>query len=50
MLMRFVMKWIAKKAGAETDTSRDYEYTNWAALDSFTNEFADEISLVARSV
>jgi menaquinone-dependent protoporphyrinogen oxidase len=49
MLMRFVMKTIARKAGAETDTSRDYEYTNWAALDHFVNEFADQISLAARA-
>ena len=40
-LLRFVMKQIAKKAGAETDTSRDYEYTDWAALDKFVDEFCD---------
>jgi menaquinone-dependent protoporphyrinogen oxidase len=49
MLMRFVMKTIARKAGAETDTSRDYEYTNWAALDHFVNEFADQVSIAARA-
>jgi menaquinone-dependent protoporphyrinogen oxidase len=43
VLVRFVMKWIAKKAGAETDTSRDYEYTDWAALDRFVDEFADRV-------
>jgi menaquinone-dependent protoporphyrinogen oxidase len=42
-LIRFVMKRIAKSVGAETDTSRDYEYTDWAALDRFVNEFADEV-------
>jgi menaquinone-dependent protoporphyrinogen oxidase len=42
-LVRFVMRRIAKKAGAETDTSRDYEYTNWAALDKFVDEFCAEI-------
>src|SRR5262245_31666514 len=42
-LVRFVMKRIAKSAGAETDTSRDYQYTDWDALDRFVNEFADEI-------
>jgi menaquinone-dependent protoporphyrinogen oxidase len=41
-LVRFVMKRIAKQAGAETDTSRDYEYTDWRALDDFTDEFANE--------
>jgi menaquinone-dependent protoporphyrinogen oxidase len=43
-LICFVMRRIAKKAGAETDTSRDYEYTDWVALDHFVDEVADEIS------
>jgi menaquinone-dependent protoporphyrinogen oxidase len=43
-LIRFVMRRIAKKAGAETDTSRDYEYTDWVALDHFVEEVAEEIS------
>jgi len=42
-LVRFVMKRIARKAGAATDTSRDYDYTDWAALDKFVKEFAAEI-------
>jgi menaquinone-dependent protoporphyrinogen oxidase len=42
-LVRFVMKQIARKAGASTDTSRDHEYTDWAALDRFAEELADEI-------
>jgi menaquinone-dependent protoporphyrinogen oxidase len=37
-IVRFVMKQIARKAGAPTDTSRDYEFTDWAALDRFVNE------------
>ena len=43
-LIRCVMRRIAKKAGAETDTSRDYEYTDWVALGHFVDEVADEIS------
>lgn len=43
-LVRFVMKRIARSVGAETDTSRDYEYTNWEALDQFVEHFAGEIS------
>ena len=39
-LIRFVMKRIARKAGAPTDTSRDYEFTNWPALDTFIREGA----------
>jgi menaquinone-dependent protoporphyrinogen oxidase len=43
VLMRFIMKWIAKESGGDTDTSRDYEYTDWVALDRFVEEFAAEI-------
>jgi len=43
-LIRFVMRRIARKAGAATDTSRDYEYTDWVALDRFVEEVAGEIS------
>ena len=39
-LIRFVMKRIARKAGAPTDTSRDYEFTNWSALDAFIGDAA----------
>jgi menaquinone-dependent protoporphyrinogen oxidase len=42
-LVRFLMKRIAKKAGTGTDTFRDYDYTDWAALDGFADEFANEI-------
>jgi menaquinone-dependent protoporphyrinogen oxidase len=38
-LMRFIMKRISQKAGGATDTSRDYDYTDWAALDRFVDEF-----------
>jgi menaquinone-dependent protoporphyrinogen oxidase len=43
-LVRFVMKRIAKKAGAATDTSLDYEYTDWVGIDRFVDELADELS------
>lgn len=33
--IRFVMRRIAAKAGGDTDTSRDYEYTDWAAVERF---------------
>ncbi|MFI5307089.1 MAG: flavodoxin domain-containing protein [Polyangiales bacterium] len=42
-LIRFVMKRISKAEGGDTDTSRDYEYTDWVALDRFVDELADEI-------
>jgi menaquinone-dependent protoporphyrinogen oxidase len=46
-LLRFVMKQIAKKAGASTETSQDYEYTDWVALDRFVEELATEFSRTA---
>ena len=39
-LVRFLMKRIARKAGAPTDASRDYEFTDWPALDRFVDELA----------
>jgi menaquinone-dependent protoporphyrinogen oxidase len=46
-LIRFLMKRIAKKAGGDTDTTRDFEYTDWADLRSFAMEFGE---LVERSL
>jgi menaquinone-dependent protoporphyrinogen oxidase len=45
VLVRFVMQRIARKVGADTDTSRDYEYTDWEDLDRFVDEFASEIQV-----
>ena len=41
---RFIMKRIARKNGAPTDTSRDYDFTNWADLGVFVHQFAEELS------
>ncbi len=41
-LMRFVMKGIAKSEGLSTDTTKDHDYTNWAALDRFAAELVSE--------
>jgi menaquinone-dependent protoporphyrinogen oxidase len=30
---------IAAKEGGPVDTSQDYEFTDWAALDEFTMDF-----------
>ena len=29
--------------GGETDTSRDYEYTDWVAVERFAGEFAQRL-------
>jgi len=41
-LVRFFMRRISAHAGGDTDTSRDYEYTDWDAVDRFASEFIDE--------
>lgn len=38
-LKRWIMKRIVSKAGGDTDTSRDYEYTDWEELRAFAEEF-----------
>lgn len=38
-LIRWVMKRIAKKEHADTDTSRDYDYTDWNSLGRIVEEF-----------
>jgi menaquinone-dependent protoporphyrinogen oxidase len=38
--IRLLMKLIVGHAGGETDASRDYEYTDWAAVERFALEFA----------
>jgi menaquinone-dependent protoporphyrinogen oxidase len=42
-LVRLIMRQIAKIAGAATDTSRDYVYTDWVGLDNFVAELAEKI-------
>jgi menaquinone-dependent protoporphyrinogen oxidase len=41
-IVRFVMTRIARKAGAPTDTSRDYEFTDWSRLDRFIRDAAPD--------
>ena len=38
-LKRWAMVRIVRKAGGDTDTTRDYEYTDWADLRAFAEEF-----------
>lgn len=39
LILRFIMKRIARKAGSSTDTSRDHVFTDWSGLTRFVNEF-----------
>jgi len=39
-----MMKRIVGKAGGGTDTTRDYEYTDWNDLRAFAGEFARQVT------
>jgi len=43
VLLRFVMKRIARKAGGPVDTTRDHELTDWSAVDRFAGELVGRI-------
>jgi menaquinone-dependent protoporphyrinogen IX oxidase len=38
-----VIKRIARKEGAPTDTSRDYDLTNWTHVEKLAREMANRI-------
>jgi menaquinone-dependent protoporphyrinogen oxidase len=40
-LLRFIMKRISAKAGHTTDTTRDHDFTDWAAVRAFAGDLAD---------
>lgn len=42
--IRLLMRRMARKAGGDTDTSRDYEYTDWAAVERFAREVVAQIA------
>jgi menaquinone-dependent protoporphyrinogen oxidase len=44
-MLRFLMKRIAEQAGGDTDTSKDYEYTDWKALDLFIDQSVKSLQL-----
>ena len=44
-LKRWIMKRIARKEGAPTDTSRDYELTNWVKVDAVARDLAESVKL-----
>ena len=45
LVKRFVMRRITRKASGDTDTSRDYEYTDWDEVEAFALEFSSAISV-----
>lgn len=42
-LLKYVMKRIAVAHGADTDTSKDYVYTDWDELDAFVARFTADV-------
>ena len=48
LVKRFIMKRINKQSGGDTDTSHDYEYTDWESVDDFAETFL--IAVVGDSV
>ena len=42
-LLRWMMRRIARKENGETDTSRNYEYTDWQRVAVFANECQEEM-------
>ena len=45
--IRFLMRMIVGMAGGDTDTSRDYEYTDWLAVERFARDFTAWLTLPA---
>jgi menaquinone-dependent protoporphyrinogen oxidase len=41
-LKRMLIRAIVKQRGGDTDTSHDYEYTDWEALRQFVNGFVEQ--------
>jgi menaquinone-dependent protoporphyrinogen oxidase len=44
-VLRFIMKQIARCAGASTDTSRDHVFTQWRDLDDLATRLVDRLSV-----
>ena len=45
--IRFMMRLISRAEGGATDATRDYEYTDWAAVERFAREFAGQLQAEA---
>ncbi len=46
--IRLLVRMFVLTAGGDTDTSRDYEYTDWQAVDRFAREFSRRIVELSR--
>lgn len=43
LVVRWVMRRIARRRGRATDTSRDWEYTSWESVDRFAETFLETL-------
>ena len=43
-VLRFVMRLIVRMAHGDTDTSRDYDYTDWTEVERFASEFGSRLA------
>lgn len=43
-ITRFIMKLISRSQGGPTDTSGDYEFTDWHAVDRYAASLAEDLS------
>ncbi len=50
LLKTWIMRRIAKAEGGDTDTSQDYEYTDWDDVDAFADAFAEDVLYRVRRV
>jgi menaquinone-dependent protoporphyrinogen oxidase len=50
LVTRWIMKRISARTGGPTDTARDYEFTDWAAVDRFGAQLAEVLSQEGASV
>jgi menaquinone-dependent protoporphyrinogen oxidase len=43
LFLRWIMKRISQRRGGPTDTTRDYDFTDWAAVDRFAERLAEAV-------
>lgn len=44
LALRWMMRFIASLSGRDTDSSRDYEYTDWLAVERFAKRFGERLA------
>lgn len=42
---QWLMKWVVSREGGDTDTSQDYEYTDWGQVQRFAESFIESIDV-----